>query len=396
MSTVSSPLEGIRVLDFTSMISGPVATRMLADLGAQVIKVEAPEGDHIRSQPPLRDGCSAYFGHLNCGKQSIVIDLKNPSGQQIARSLAGACDVLVQNARPGVMKRLGLDYDTLAPLAPRLIYCSISGFGQTGADAQRAAYAQVVHAASGHDLAQMSYLGLDRPPNAGIFTADVLSGSYAINAIQAAIIHRYRTGAGQHLDVTLIESMLNLLIYEMQEAQFPAERRRNVYRPLRASDGFLMIVIVSQANFENLAGAVQRPDWKADPRFATAAGRLQNWDALMNELESWTMARPIAECEAIMDRAGVPTSRYLTPRQAMQNDALRERHAFASVSDAAGSFLVPNPPFRMSGGDARARPHVPSLGEHTEVLLSTVLAHDSAQISRLKADGAFGKPGNKP
>lgn len=395
MNTTSSPLEGIRVLDFTSMISGPVATRMLADLGAQVIKVEAPEGDHIRSQPPLRDGCSAYFGHLNCGKQSIVLDLKNPAGKQTARSLAAACDVLVENSRPGVMKRLGLDYESLAPLAPQLVYCSISGFGQTGPDAQRAAYAQVVHAASGHDLAQMSYLGLDRPPNAGIFTADVLSGTYATNAIQAAIIHRFRTGRGQHLDVTLIESMLNLMIYEMQEAQFPAERRRNVYRPLRAADGFLMIVIVSQANFENLAEALQ-PEWKSDPRFATAAGRLKNWDALMNEIEAWTEKRTIAECEATMNRAGVPTSRYLTPRQAMSNEALRERQAFASVSDAAGSFLVPNPPFRMSGADARARSHVPRLGEHTLSVLSSVLAHDNAQVASLREAGAFGNTGAQP
>lgn len=385
------PLSGLRVVDFTSMMAGPLSTRMLADLGAEIIKIESPQGDHIRTQPPQRDGHSAYFGHLNCGKQSVVLDLKNPQGVELARKLAAAADVVVENSRPGVMERLGLGYEKLSALNSRLIYCSISGFGQTGPNAQRAAYAQVVQAASGFDLAQMSYLEIDRPPNVGLFTADVLAGIYAANAIQAAIIQRYESGEGQHLDVTLMECMFNLLIYEMQEAQFPAERRRNVYRPVKTQNGFLMIVIVSQTNFVNLAKAVGHPEWLEDARFATVPGRLKNWNDLMAAIEEWSEQRSLEECESVMNKAGVPCSRYHTPREALNDAAMRERGAFAEVEDGAGRFLVPNLPFRMSSGGAKARPFVPALGQHTESLLKDILGVDAAGMAKLRAQGAFGK-----
>lgn len=182
----NDPLFGLKVVDFTTMMAGPLATRMLSDLGAEVLKIESPSGDHMRNQPPLRDGVSAYYGHLNTGKKSIVLDLKASESKELARKLAADADVLVENFRPGVMKRLGLDYETLREINPKLIYCSISGFGQTGSQAGRPAYAQVVHAASGFDMVQMQYLGLPRPPNMAIFTADVLTAIYAANAVRLA------------------------------------------------------------------------------------------------------------------------------------------------------------------------------------------------------------------
>ncbi|HZC46482.1 MAG TPA: CoA transferase, partial [Candidatus Acidoferrum sp.] len=157
-------LGGVRVLDFTTIVSGPYCTRLLADLGAEVIKLEPPEGDFIRTQPPLRAGKSAYFAHLNCGKKSVAMDLRQAGAVELVQQLAARSDVIVENSRPGVMQRLGLDYSTIAPLNPRIVYCSISGFGQSGPWATRSAYAPMLHAASGFDLVNLSYQdGLERP-----------------------------------------------------------------------------------------------------------------------------------------------------------------------------------------------------------------------------------------
>src|ERR1700686_4809818 len=192
-------LRDVRVLDFTTIVSGPYCTRLLADLGAEVIKIEPPEGDFIRTQPPLRHGKSAYFASLNCGKKSLAIDLRQPEASDLIRELAAKCDVAVENARPGVMGRLGLDYPTLEKINPRIVYCSISGFGQTGPWATRSAYAPMLHAASGFDLVNLSYQnGLERPLNTGIMVGDVLGGTYAFGGIQTALLARERTGRGDH------------------------------------------------------------------------------------------------------------------------------------------------------------------------------------------------------
>jgi len=190
-------LRDVRVLDFTTIVSGPYCTRLLADLGAEVIKIEPPEGDFIRTQPPIRAGKSAYFAHLNCGKKSVAIDLRKPGAVTLVQELAAKSDVLVENSRPGVMQRLGLDYATVAKLNSRLVYCSISGFGQSGPWATRSAYAPMLHAASGFDLVNLSHQeGLERPLNTGIYVGDVLGGTYAFGAIQSALLARERSGRG--------------------------------------------------------------------------------------------------------------------------------------------------------------------------------------------------------
>jgi crotonobetainyl-CoA:carnitine CoA-transferase CaiB-like acyl-CoA transferase len=210
-------LDGITAIDFTSMMAGPFATRILTDCGADVIKVETSTGDYMRYRSPVRDGRSSYYGQMNSGKKSIAIDLKSPRGQKIARDLIAKADVVVENYRPGVMAGFGLDYASLKVEFPDLIYCSISGFGQSGKRARDPAYAPIIHAASGFDLAHMKYnTHLDRPATTGIFTADVISAIYAFGAIQTALLHRARFGGGQHVDVSLIESILNMLVYECQ------------------------------------------------------------------------------------------------------------------------------------------------------------------------------------
>lgn len=370
----AKPLAGIKVVDFTSMIAGPYCTRLLADCGAEVLKVEAPEGDYMRSRAPLRSGESSYFGHLNCGKKSLAIDLKSDEGRDIAHRLAAASDIVVENFRPGVMRRLGLDYASLSGARTDLVYCSISGFGQTGPRAEQPAYAPVIHAASGFDHTQFSYQeGTARPAKTGIFVADVLAAVYAFGAIQTALVGRLRHGKGQFIDVALMDSMINLLVFECQEAQFPSGARRPLYVPMRARDGFVIVAPVNQRNFEQLAEATGNSGWKTDARFATDRARQANWDALMNAIEAWTSLRSARECEDTLMKAGVPCSRYLTVGEAMRDPHVVARGTLASVTDAAGTFLVSNPPFQFADGTVAAAPTVPTLGAHTKDVLEKML-----------------------
>jgi crotonobetainyl-CoA:carnitine CoA-transferase CaiB-like acyl-CoA transferase len=382
-------LDGVRVLDFTAMMSGPYATRLMADLGAEVIKVEPPEGDHIRTRPPTRDGRSTYFAQLNCGKKSLALDLKQPAAIALVKQLVASCDVVVENYRPGVMQRLGLDYETLAAIHPKLVYCSISGFGQTGSWAGRSAYAPVLHAASGYEMATLDYQdGIERPLKNGIFVADVLGGSLAFGAIQAALLRAARTGCGDQVDLSLLDAMLSLLVYECQEAQFPAERRRPLYQPTQARDGFVLIAPVSQNNFEALARATGHPQWVQDARFATIHAREHHWGELMGLLDDWAGTRSAAECEAAMHAGGVPCSRYNTVGEAMQLPPMLERGVMQTLSDASGTFSVPNPAFRFLQTSAHARNGVPELGADGPALLRELGCSD-ADIEDLQARGVL-------
>lgn len=389
MNRQSGTLDGITVIDFTTMMAGPYATRILADCGAKVIKVEADTGDYMRYRSPIRDGRSAYYGQMNSGKESIVIDLKNARGQEIARDLIKGADVVVENYRPGVMKKLGIGYDELKAECPRLIYCSISGFGQSGKRAQDPAYAPIIHAASGYDMAHMTYnTHLERPQMTGIFNADAFAAVYAFGAIQSALFHRERFGIGQHIDVNLIDTMLNLLVYECQEAQFEVTQKRPLYQPLKASDGFVMVAPVNQKNFENLADVVGRPEWKCDARFCTNNAREHHWQELMDLLEEWTIQRTAQQCEDTLMKAGVPSSRYATVADLYADEEMQARGSFTEISDHSGSYRIPVQPFRFSQATVESRPHVSDIGEDTVTILRDRLQYSEAQIKEAKAGGA--------
>ena len=390
---VTAPLSGIRVLDFTIMMAGPYATRYLADLGADVVKIEAAEGDYIRQREPLRDGSSAYFGHLNAGKRSVCLDLKDPDTIAAVKAMVAHADVVVQNFRPGAMDRLGLGWAALSALNPRLVYCSVSGFGQTGPDAARPAYAQIVQAASGYEAAYAAYQaapdasGDPRPGNTAIFIADVLGALYAFSGILAALNQRHATGRGLHVDATLMEGMLNLMPYEVQEAQFPALKRRPVYPPFKAADGYLMIAAVNPRNFEALLDAIGVPGWRDDPTMATERGRQANWGDVMARVEAWTSTRTRAECERVIGGAGVPVTAYRTVREALGGEQLAHRGSLAPVTDAAGPYRVPNLPFRLSEGDVQVGARVPALGEHGEAVLRELAGLEGELLQAVLARG---------
>ena len=373
------PMDGIRVLDFTNMLSGPYCTRLLADLGAEVLKVEPPVGDHNRSRRPVRKGYSSFFGHLNCGKKSIVLDLKSPAGRDAAVGLAAKCDVIVENWRPGVADRLGVGYKAVVATNPKVVYCSVSGFGQTGPKSQRPAYAPIVHASSGFDLAQVQYQGGGRPANTATFIADVFGGMSAFGAVQTALYNREKTGKGQFIDVALMDAMLNLLVYEVQEVQAPTDEKIRVYQPLKTLDGYIVTAPTSQKNFENLAKTVGHPEWMVDPRFAKTRVREAHWGELMNLIEEWTSKRPGQEAEDTLLAGGVPSTRYQTVEEAMNDPQTIARGAFSKVKDRVGEYSVPNAPFQMPGLTTHARAHVPELGEHTVELLVGLLSYTEEQ-----------------
>lgn len=366
------PLDGIRVLDFSMFMAGPYCTRYLADLGADVIKVEPVEGDNLRHSTPQREGCSSYFGHINVGKRSVVIDLKTASGLQHAHHLAREADVIVENGRPGTMKRFGLDQATLRAADPRLIYCSVSGYGQEGPGAHRPAFAQTMHAASGLDLAFAGYQDGDhrQPPNTGIFTADILAGLHAFSGVLTALYDRERTGLGQFVDVSLLDGMLNFLPYEVQEAQFPSATRRPVYKPLRTLDGHVMLGLITQKNFEAMFDLIGHPEFRHDTRYATPAARAVHWDALMDTIQAWTGQHPSEDCVRRVSDAGVPGTTYRTVAEVMRDPQVAFRGSLSMVSDRAGEFQVANLPFKLSNAETRASGHVPALGEHTHEVLN--------------------------
>ena len=384
--TLTGCFDGLRVLDFSTTIAGPHCARMLADMGAEVIKVETAEGETMRTRPPMRKGCSTAFGQLNVGKKSMVLDLKSPEGVEAVRRLVMTADVLVENFRPGVMRRLKLDHATLRALNPALIYCSISGYGQTGPSAELPAYAPVIHAASGYDMAHLAYQpGRERPDYCGIYHADVVTGTYAFGAISAALYQRKRTQLGQHIDVSMLESMLTLTLNEVQWSQFKvAPTSRPMFGPIETRDGYVMVAIASEKTFQGLMTVIGRPQWVDDSRFAAYADRRNNWAELMDGVEAWSRTVTTERCLAALNKEGVPSSAYRTVAEALADPQIAHRRALAEVEDGGGTFKVLNLPFRMSGARVSPAKRMATLGEHTRALLKeTGLSEDQiAAFSR--------------
>jgi crotonobetainyl-CoA:carnitine CoA-transferase CaiB-like acyl-CoA transferase len=388
--------DRLRVLDFSTTIAGPHCTRMLADMGAEVIKIETAEGETMRTRPPLRNNCSTAFGQLNVGKRSLVLDLKSPYGIEVVRRLFVGADILVENFRAGVMRRLKLDYGSLRELNPKLIYCSISGYGQTGPSAELPAYAPVIHAASGYEMAHLAYQpGRNRPDYCGIYHADVLTGVYAFGAIGAALHQRHGSGKGQHIDVSMLESMLSLTLNELQWSQFEVKpTQRPMFGPIETSDGYVMVAIASEKTFQGLMQVIGHPEWVTDPRFAKYSDRRENWAGLIDGVEAWSRTVTTEKCLAALNEQGVPSSAYRTVAEALRDPQVAHRGALAEVADGGGTFKVLNQPFRMSGAAVSAAKRMSTLGEHTLAYLKeTGLSEEEiGAFAGKKPKAARGRP----
>ncbi|CAN5681231.1 CoA transferase [soil metagenome] len=377
------PLQGIRVLDFSTTIAGPHCSRLMADMGAEVIKIESPEGDLMRSRPVQRGGAGTMFGQLNAGKRSIVLDLKKPEAIAAVKRLVTVVDIVVENYRPGVMKRLGLDYPELAKVNPKIIYGAISGYGQSGPGAGRPAYAPVIHASTGYDMAHASYQqGRQKPDNCGIFVADYASGAYALGAILAALHQRHATGRGQMVDVSMFETLVGMLLGEVNRAQFDYEvPSRPMYGPVEAKDGYVMLATASERTFQDMATAAGRRDWLTDPRFEKYQDRRMNWSQVVDEFEQWSKTLTVKECVAALEKHGVPCSPYVTVTEALRDPQVAHRGSLCTIEDSGGSYQSPAPPFRFSASELKSGPKVAGLGEDTR----TVLAEAGLSDDEIKA-----------
>ncbi|MEM7467855.1 MAG: CoA transferase [Pseudomonadota bacterium] len=372
-------LNGVRVLDFTAVISGPYCTRMLSDLGADVIKIEPPEGELLRHAPPYRENAdgksfSSLFAPLNAGKRSITLDLKKPESAKAIYKLTNHCDVVVENFAPGVMKRLGFDYSALRTHNEKLIMCSISGFGQSGPMAARPAYAPIVHAWSGFDLALLgAQQHLDKPLNMGPPVADTTASQQAFGAICAALFHRERTGVGQYIDISMYDALIGTLHKDFQQAQYPLDKER-YYGPVKTLNGWIMIMVLSDRHFKGLMKVIDRPDLLDDPRFSSSGARIENYNDMIAHAAEYMAQHTTDELDKRFAAEGVPSSPYRELADSLVDEQLTQRHMITQVEDGAGEVTIANAGALFSETPAAVQPWVADLGAHNEEILRDELA----------------------
>ena len=398
--TAPRPLEGIRVLDFTRVLSGPHCTRMLSDLGADVIKVEPPEGDLTRFAFPRVGSMSTYFAQQNIGKKNISMDLKKPEAVAIIKKLVAECDVLVENYRGGVMEKLGLGYSVLAEINPRLIYAAISGYGNTGPWSHRRAYATVVNAETGMTGLQARARG-GQATNDPHSHADVYTGMETAAAVLAALYQREQTHVGQYIDVSMAQTMLYVNEHvqnELFEDEVPNNQIRSFqpgdYPILQTGDGTYVVVSghpAERGTFDLFVNAMQRPSMLEDPRFTDVATRLQNLDALANELRDWARSIETAqEIEDVMAQAGLAMGVVLTMSELAETDWAEDRNVIINADDRYGStFRVPNAPWVFSGSDVTTRGVPKFRGEDNAEVLQQLAGLTPEEVEQLTASGVL-------
>ena len=393
------PLEGILVLDLSRVLSGPYCTMYLADMGARVVKVERPgSGDETRRfGPPFVNGQSTYFLSINRGKESVALDLKHPEGRAIARSLAEQADVLVQNFRPGAADRLGLGWDDLHALNPRLVYASVSGYGGEGLPE----FSQL----PGYDVVIQGIGGLpgvtgppDGPPfKVGTSIADLVAGLLALQGVTLALFARERTGVGQHVDISMQDGQVSLLTYHSTMYWATGERPPRLgnahpsitpYETYAASDGYLNLAIANDAHFVRFCEVLGRPDLPRDERFATNPLRVANRAALNLIIEPLLGSRTVAEWIELIGGAGLVCGPIHDVGEALSHPQLRARDMIVDMEHPAyGPTRLLGSPWRMSGTPVEPTTPPPVLGEHTASVLADLLGYDDARIRQLADDG---------
>ncbi len=399
--TAATPLDGVRVLDLTRVLSGPHATRMLSDLGAEVIKLEPPDGDLTRYSTPRRNGMATYFAQQNVGKANLSIDLSSERGAEIVRSLCDRVDVVIENYRPGVMHRLGLAPAALLERNPRLIVASISGYGQDGPWVKRRAYAPVVEAESGIIASQGNARGgqLAKDPHSH---ADVYTALEASAAVLAALYQREQTGRGQLIDVSMAETMLYVNEH-LHDSLWEGEPDPQWIRSFRPGDYLVMAVangeslIVSghpaeRGSFELFLSAMERPDLADDPRFVDVASRLANYEALCDLIRAFALTVPDPdEFERICAANRLAVGRVRQPGDLARTDWATARGATVQVDDrAGGSITLPNSPWHFSDGPGVGVSGVPKFrGEDNRTVLGELLSLSGDELDVLEADGVL-------
>lgn len=396
MPSAKPPLRGIRVIDLTRVLAGPFCSMMLGDMGCEVIKVEEPgKGDDTRSWPPFSGGEATYFMAVNRNKRSLTLNLKAPAGIAILRKLVRKSDVVIENFRPGTMEKLGLGYAALAKLNPKVVYCSISGFGESGPEAHRPGYDLIVQAESGiMDLTGFA----DGPPvKVGNSIADLVAGLSAAHGIVLALLARTRTRRGQKVEIAMLDVMASLLTYQagiyFATGQRPA-RRGNAhpsivpYEVFRAADAYLTLGVANNSLWQRCCAALERPELATDPRFATEPERVENREALVPLLNEILGGRTADEWLKRFAAVGVPAGRIKTVPEVCESEHLRARGMIVTLPHpTAGRVTMMGVPVRLHATPGRAVSAPPRLGQHTDQVLGTVLGLPRREIARLRRDG---------
>jgi len=394
------PLHGVRVLDVTNVLAGPFCSFQLVLLGAEVIKIEHPEngdlarrlGADVKMNEELM---GVSFVAVNAGKQSVTIDLKTPEGKQIFKELAAISHVVIENFRPGVMTRLGLDYPVLAKVNPRLVYCAISGFGQDGPLAMRPAYDQVIQGISG--VMNVTGDAQTAPLRVGYPICDTMGGITAAMAICAALVDSQTTGHGRRIDVSMLESTLASMGWVVSNylnagiEPVPMGNENFTAAPsgaFRTANGLLNIAANEDAQYEKLCDVIGRPELKTDVRFAERETRRRNRPAINKEIAPELMKRSAAEWEQMLIGAGVPAGRVLSVPEILGHPHLTGRNFVSEFEGSAGKQIVTRGGFLFSDDEASPQGPAPALSEHTDAWLGK-LGYDAEQIQNLRKKGVI-------
>jgi formyl-CoA transferase/CoA:oxalate CoA-transferase len=390
---MSLPLEGIRILDFTRFMSGPFATMLLGDLGADVIKIEPPGGEDTRGWgPPWIGTDSAYFVSVNRNKRSIIIDLKKAEGLEIVKKLVEKSDVIIENFRPGVAKQLGISYDHLSNINPKLVYCSISGFGQNGPYRDKPGYDLVALAMSG----LMSITGEpDRPPvKFGVPIADLTTAMLAALSIIAALLWREKTGKGQYIDMALLDVQVLLLSHQAfnyfvtgEEPKRMGSSHPNIvpYQAFETIDGYIIVAVGSEKLWKQFCNIIERTDLAENPRFKTNADRVVNRDELIKELNTIFRSKSTSFWLEKLEKGGIPVAPILTVGQVLNDEHVKYRGmVFEIQHPEAGMIKMLGTPFKLSVTPGRVRYSPPTRGQHTYEILKE-LGYSDNEIFELKS-----------
>jgi crotonobetainyl-CoA:carnitine CoA-transferase CaiB-like acyl-CoA transferase len=390
------PLKGIRVLDLTRVLAGPYCAMLLGDMGAEVIKIEEPgRGDDTRGWPPFAHGESTYFMSVNRNKKSVTLNLKAPQGRDLLKRLAKKSDVVLENFRTGTMEKLGLGFKTLSKINPRLIYCAMSGFGESGPEAHRGGYDLIIQAESG----VMDVTGFaDGPPvKVGNSIADLVAGMSGAHGVTLALLARQRTKRGQKVEIAMLDVMAALLTYQagmyLNAGRAPARRGNEhpsivPYEVFKAADAYLVIGAANDSLWERCCVALERPELAKEPRYATVASRVEHRATLVPVLNDILGARPAADWLKRLEAAGVPAGRIRTVPEVCESEHLKARGMVVALPHAkAGTVKMMGVPIRLHGTPGRPTSAAPVLGADTEAVLTRVLGVRRAEVRRLRDAG---------
>ena len=396
MPRAEPALKGIRVLDLTRVLAGPYCAMLLGDMGAEVIKIEEPgKGDDTRGWPPFAGGESTYFMSVNRNKKSVTLNLKAPEGRDLLKRLAKKSDVLLENFRTGTMEKLGLGYATLSKLNPRLVYCAMSGFGESGPESHRGGYDLIVQAESG----VMDLTGFpDGPPvKVGNSIADLVAGMSGAHGVTLALLARQRTKRGQKVEIAMLDVMASLLTYQagmyLNAGRAPARRGNEhpsivPYEVFKASDAYLVLGVANNSLWERCCTALERPDLAKDPRYATETSRVEHRATLVPLLNEILGTRPAEEWLKRLEAAGVPAGRIRTVPEVCESEHLKARGMLVALPHpAAGTVRMMGVPIRLHATPGRAVSAAPRLGADTEAVLARVLGLGRTDVRRLRAAG---------